>query len=157
MNAMGLCHRRLFAEVSLALSVLLVLTPAAAESLHTCNESGKMVFSNTDLASKDSCKISIRNSPANKRSKAKAGTAKSSKKSGNYPSVSSSTQQRRDQTRLKILMDELSTERQLALGYQDKMQNDIGLTEQELKTIEKVLSNHILNIQALQKEIKSLR
>lgn len=145
---------------ALAVAVALALSPgesSAGDSLHRCDDpGGKMVFTNIDTG-RSGCRESIR-TPGRKAAKAPAASKGkvSAAKRKSYPKVSNATQQERDRTRRQILQDELESEIGMARAFSKRIEEG-NLSEENLGILRRNREDHVLNIQALRKELAALR
>jgi len=126
-----------------------------ANSLHRCDGGGgKLVFSNVEVD--NSCEKSL----VNRRSGKNAASARKSPsgegRKRDYPSVSRAKQQERDLKRRQVLEQELKDEYAAATAYDEQLQAG-ALTEKERIVMSRILENHILNIEALVKQIKKIQ
>lgn len=144
----------------MAVAVALAISPgesSAGDSLHRCDDpGGKMVFTNIDTG-RSGCRESIRK-PGRKAAKAPAsskGTVSAAKRKS-YPKVSSATQKERDRTRQQILQDELESEIGLARAFSKRIEEG-NLSEEHRDILMRNREDHVLNIEALRKELAALR
>ena len=149
----------------LACAALLAAFPAGSEAqaagLQKCEaKGGKKTFSNVGAGAAGAC---TRSFPPRKEGRAAGKREDSSPKqtaaparSRDYPKVTQSKQKQRDLMRLQVLEDELRTELNAATAYDEQIKT-AQLTEEELGVMRKILENHILNIQAIQREIAGIK
>ena len=153
---------------SLFLSIFLVPTFAQAEIYKYVDENGEVTF--TDVYKKGSKRIDM---PSVPNSLSYGGGGKLQKRAsyqpspGNFPRIDAATQQKRDDIRRQVLLDEVTAERknaeearrQLAIG--ERLQPGEKVSDStyvnRVKKLRATIAEHDQNIAAIQREINNLK
>lgn len=149
-------------------ALLLVSWSAPAPAAATCkyvDADGRVTFANVPIrnARKVMCFEPVPDTALAPRQGANAPQRKSAPDNGASLRVDPETQRRRDQDRRRILEEELAEERRLLTQATAAVQSAQGSSanapaqQEQLRSLQEALARHERNIEAIQRELASIR
>ncbi len=128
--------RNIFLQGAVALATLFSASTSQAEIYKHIDAQGRVTYSNVPI--KGATKLNLEPLTTVPGPRAKTSTPTPA----NFPRVDSDTQKKRDDTRRKILEEELATEEKLlAVATKGQSREEIELHEKNISALKKELSN----------------
>lgn len=150
---------------------LLWQTTAAADIYKCVDTQGRVTYTNDKSASRGCTPLSsdlpVSSIPATKRAEPRGASSTGETEAGSFPRVTPNAQRERDDSRRKILMDELAAEEASLLEARKELEEQesmrLGNERNYQKKLDRVqpfkdrVALHERNIEALRREIGNLR
>lgn len=129
-------NRNIILRGAVALAALFLSSTSQAEIYKHIDAQGRVTYSNVPI--KGATKLNLEPLTTVPGPRAKTGTPTPA----NFPRVDSDTQKKRDDTRRKILEEELAAEEQLlSVAAKGQSKEEIELHEKNISALKKELSN----------------